>query len=185
MRCFLSSWLLSTWQSRTGQGHRKPSYVTLLMSHGPVSRKTRNTRAFLVSIHPRATRVWCHGATGIESSDSNKSSSPVSILVLRFYPRPWLTPRRRIATRRNSDTKTWSADSPAIMKHKGEHFYTTHKPTRNYQLGLKLLGVEFVICMLACLKWFARLFSLLWSIVTSSQSIWNNFSACSVSSGRV
>ena len=37
------------------------------------------------------------------------------------------------------------ADSQAIMKHEGENFYTTHNPTRNYQLGLKLLGVEFVI----------------------------------------
>ena len=114
-----------------------------------MSRKTRNTRAFLVSIHPRATRVWCHGAAEIEFSDSNKSSSPVSILVSsRLYPRPWLTPgellQGGILTQKHDQAR---ADSPAIMKHKGENFYTTHKPTRNYQLGLKLLGiVEFVIC---------------------------------------
>ena len=121
-------------------------------SRARLSQDSQHTGIF--SFNPsKGDTCLCHGATGIESSDSNKSSTPVSILVPRLYPRPWLTPRR-IATRGNSDTKTLSAraDSPAIMKHKGEHFYTTHKPTRNYQLGLKLLGVEFVICMLACLK---------------------------------
>lgn len=112
------------------------------MSHGPVS---RNTRAFLVSIHPRATRaretrVQCHTAAGIETWDSNKSLSvslswsPFSALSVSAT----LADTRRIATRRNFDTKTWSgpspADSPAIMKHKGENFtqHTIRHETINW-----------------------------------------------------
>ena len=57
-----------------------------------------------------------------------------------------LADTRRIATRRNFDTKTWSGPSrqPGDYETQRWKFYTTHNPTRN-QLGLKLLGVESVL----------------------------------------